>query len=58
MFVNGEQEQGRRLPINVGQVRAFESGIGGRAAESGRLKLKGRRPWNQGLTVWRSVETT
>ena len=25
---------------------------------SGMLKLKGIRPWNQGLTVWRSVETT
>ena len=40
MFVNGEQEQGRRLPINVGQVRAFESGIGGQGCGIGEVEAE------------------
>jgi hypothetical protein len=44
MFVNGEQEQGRGLGIDVGQVRTFESGIGGQGGGIGEVEAGGRRP--------------
>ena len=51
MFVNGEEKKRRRLTPQVSGSAPLSVVSGGIALVSGRLKLKGRRTWNQGLTV-------
>jgi hypothetical protein len=58
VLVDGEEERGRGLAAEVGEVGAFQGGVGGQAGGVGEVEAEGIRLWNQGLTMWRSVEMT
>ena len=49
MFVNGEQEQGRGLAVDVGQVRALESGVGGQSCGVGEIEAEGQTALEPGF---------
>jgi hypothetical protein len=51
VLVDGEEEKGRGLAVEIGEVRAFERGVGGKGGGVREVKAEGERPWNQGLTV-------
>jgi hypothetical protein len=49
VFVDGEEEKGRGLAVEVGEVGAFEAGVGGEGGGVGEVKAKGETALEPGF---------
>ena len=49
MFVDGEEEQGRGLAVEIGEVGAFEGRVGGQGCGVGEVEAEGETALEPGL---------